>query len=621
MSMPTTSPSSPGSSQFSIRPLANPHTFRNVAHSPPGKHDEGAHLQRSRVIRKATDAEKQMGLFKYFGGINRDQLHKLNQKQQITAQEDRQHNIEKEAHRKLTMAEKKRAGARVRKQRERDRKKAMKLAAAGEDNVKMSEVQNTADLPPVAEMSRPKRSIMAGVAKDVKGRGAKRKWDDKDRINVNWKHPLIFAMIIEAQKEIKLYSVRWSPQEIVSRCQGKSWLIFGHLLPQTLGRWIDRSKPEPCWSAAVLDEVRLHGNTPRWQRIRLPLLHAHPEVATKIVHELKNLRKTGMSITVPAVRAVVQAYMQLLAPEVNDFKCSDSWIRKFVFREEELRWVMRKPTKAAQKVPKNADELILIAFYRHVLSFRDGPIQHPCFRVNMDQTQFLLQMGGGLTFEILGSRQVPVVGLEEKRAFTLVVAVSSSGELLPFQAIYQGMTNASVPSKNAKGYAEIERRGFLLDYSGTKTYWSNIITMQRWVSKILVPYWNAKKLELNLDDQECLLQLDVWSVHRSREFQDWVRKTYPWIILDFVPGGCTGLFQPCDVGIQRPLKLAARKSQQNDLLQEAKRKLESGDMAEFIVFDKTLGTLRNRSVQWMLDAHDAVNTPEIVLKVRECTIC
>jgi hypothetical protein len=132
----------------------------------------------------------------------------------------------------------------------------------------------------------------------------------------------------------------------------------------------------------------------------------------------------------------------------------------------------------------------------------------------MDQTQFPLQMGGGLTFETLGSKQVSVSGLEEKHAFSLVVAISGKGDVLPFQGVYQGMTIASTPSNKAHGYAEAIKRGFLFDYSGMKTYWCNIVMMQRWVSKILVPYWKAKMDKFKLEEQECLLQLDIWAVHR-----------------------------------------------------------------------------------------------------------
>jgi hypothetical protein len=130
----------------------------------------------------------------------------------------------------------------------------------------------------------------------------------------------------------------------------------------------------PYWSAVVIVKVKLHGNTPHWQRIRTPLLDAHPQASRKIVLELKDLQKTGTIITIPCIRAVVQVYMGILAPEVVNFKCSDTWICKFVFREKELCWVMCKPTKATQKVPINAEDLILITFHRHVLTFRDGPI-------------------------------------------------------------------------------------------------------------------------------------------------------------------------------------------------------------------------------------------------------
>jgi hypothetical protein len=109
----------------------------------------------------------------------------------------------------------------------------VKQATKEETSAEISEVA------PLAEMSQPKCDIMANVPKDPKGRGRKCKWDDKECVNVNWKHPLVFSLIMEAQKEIKLHSARWSPQEIVSQCTVKSWLIFRHLLPQTLGCWID----------------------------------------------------------------------------------------------------------------------------------------------------------------------------------------------------------------------------------------------------------------------------------------------------------------------------------------------------------------------------------------------
>ena len=119
--------------------------------------------------------------------------------------------------------------------------------------------------------------------------------------------------------------------------------------------------------------------------------------------------------------------------------------------------------------------------------------------------------------------------------------------------------------------------------------------------------------EHQLTSQECILQLDAWSVHRTT-YKEWIAKKYPWIIVDFIPAGCTGLAQPCDVGIQRPLKLSIRRSQQQDILDEVKAKLGEDDDST-IILDKTIGTLRDRTVHWALQAYKEINKPEIVMKV------
>jgi hypothetical protein len=82
-------------------------------------------------------------------------------------------------------------------------------------------------------------------------------------------------------------------------------------------------------------------------------------------------------------------------------------------------------------------------------------------------------------------------------------------------------------------------------------YWSNQKTMQLFVDHILAPYFEETKVKLGCPaHQKSLWTIDVWSVHRSNEFLDWMSAKHPTIIVDFVPGGCTGVAQPCDVGIQ-----------------------------------------------------------------------
>jgi hypothetical protein len=139
--------------------------------------------------------------------------------------------------------------------------------------------------------------------------------------------------------------------------------------------------------------------------------------------------------------------------------------------------------------------------------------------------------------------------------------------------------------------------------------------MKAWVTKIVVPYWRGKMAELKLSSQECVLQLDVWKVHCSREFTAWMKETYPWITLEFVPGGCTGLWQPCDIGIQRPLKLCVKRNQQADLVKETLQQFANRVAPTEVKFNVSLGCLRDRSVAWLVSAYLEINKSNIILQV------
>ena len=185
---------------------------------------------------------------------------------------------------------------------------------------------------------------------------------------------------------------------------------------------------------------------------------------------------------------------------------------------------------------------------------------------------------------------------------------------MPFQAIYQGISKVSCPLSKARYVAETKAAGILFEYSGTTTYWSNQQMTQSFVDKILTPYFDGKKQDLGLPETQCALwQIDVWSVHRSQKFRDWMRDNHPTILVDFIPGGCTGIHQPCDVGIQRPLKRLYHEDVVNQLLMQFDEK-QDGE-PEALIFNETLGVLRDSSVRWLWDAFNAVNKPNLVKKV------
>jgi len=130
--------------------------------------------------------------------------------------------------------------------------------------------------------------------------------------------------------------------------------------------------------------------------------------------------------------------------------------------------------------------------------------------VNTDQTQVIYAPGSKLTWAKTGSWQITVIGEDEKCAFTLVVFILNSGELLPFQAIYQGYSTRSCPSKSAPDYQAAKVAGFCFEYSKTKTYWSTQETMHFFVEEILVPYlleqkanWGCQRARSQFDRLMC----------------------------------------------------------------------------------------------------------------------
>ncbi|KAF9066545.1 hypothetical protein BDP27DRAFT_1384278 [Rhodocollybia butyracea] len=117
-----------------------------------------------------------------------------------------------------------------------------------------------------------------------------------------------------------------------------------------------------------------------------------------------------------------------------------------------------------------------------------------------------------------------IINVDEKRAFTLLVGSSASGDILPFQAVWAGKTEKSLPSKDAPGMTEALQRGFHFTFAASEKK-----TMKEYIEDILIPYVKdiiASDPGLD-DDQKAVFYIGVYPVH-------------PGIILIFVPANCMG---------------------------------------------------------------------------------
>ena len=473
----------------------------------------------------------------------------------------------------------------------------------------------------LAEASRPHRAFRESLH-DPDSCGRKRKPENMiptDAVCVNWQHPLLWSQIILAATKV---GYTMSPIAIAMELKRRNPGQFAKITPQVIGTWIDRSSTCPVWKPEVIQRAQ-KGNQPPGHVNRRNILSPYPHIISGIIDQLRKLRKAGVPLNIPQCRGIMVARLHHAIPEVfqviakdgSVFRCSESWVKHFIYQN--LKWSFRRSTRASQKTPANADELCHQQFLRHAITARDTVIPTAGFRVNIDQMNIVYQCATSSTYEDVGASQVAVVGKDEKRAFTLLIGISDSGDALPFQAIFQGTTQRSCPSRKSALYDVAMNLGFKFEFSNTDTYWSTFDLMCKYVCDILVPYFTEQKKRARAsDDQECILQLDVWAVHRSVTFRTWLDQNYPWIIYLFVPGGCTGIAQPCDVGIQRPLKLSIKHSQHADVVDETLGYLKDGTDPAELQIDTRIGTLRDRTVGWMVRAYHTINKPELVRKVR-----
>jgi DDE superfamily endonuclease len=441
---------------------------------------------------------------------------------------------------------------------------------------------------------------------DLDSCGRKRKPENMiptDAVCVNWQHPLLWSQIVQATAKV---GYGMSPLAIATELKRRDPEQFARITPQVIGAWIDRSGTRPVWKPEVIQRAQ-NGNQPPGRVTRTNILAPYPHIVSGIVDQLRKLRKAGIPLNVARCRGIMVARLHHAVPQVfqvvakdgSVFRCSESWVMRFIY--DNLKWSFRRATRAAQKTPDNADELCHQQFLRHAITARDTAMPSAGFRVNIDQTNIVYQCASSSTYEAVGASQVAVVGKDEKRAFTLLVGISDSGDVLPFQVIFQGSTQRSCPTRESALYEEAMDLGFKFEFLNTDTYWSTFDLMCKYVHDILVPYFTEQKDRVGAnEDQECILQLDVWAVHRSVAFRTWLDENYSWIIYLFVPGGCTGIAQPCDVGIQRPLKLSIKHSQHADVVDEMLGYLEKGTDPANLRIDTCVGILQDRAVGWLV---------------------
>jgi hypothetical protein len=394
---------------------------------------------------------------------------------------------------------------------------------------------------------------------------------------------------------------------------------FDQLSFSTIEGWFHRTISEDgarnvLWVEKILQKVRARESMFSRPSGKEGILNTYPEIGVKIVKMLKAIRNAGAIVNSSICRSVIVGILEVELPAIlskngGHFKVSLTWVRCFVNRN--LSWSFRAPTTAAQKLPDDWEEQGELLIYRLAYYIRMYSI-HPSRVINADQTGVvLIPSGDDRTYDDCGTKEVKVIGGEEKRACTAVVGSTSSGRLLPLQSVWKGSTVKSLPDQASRASSEAVGFHYTLN---KKNHWSSLSTTKEYFKLIIEPYLQAtlddeRKVDPTLDENYrpyFVFLIDCWKIHKSKDFLEWIKATYPTALILFIPARCTGKFQPADLILQRALKHEIRRQFNSKMAAKVKEHLALERKIEDFKFDTTLGFLRNLMPELLLAAYEYV---------------
>jgi hypothetical protein len=244
-----------------------------------------------------------------------------------------------------------------------------------------------------------------------------------------------------------------------------------------------------------------------------PILEDYPHVTTEIVKDLQEHRNVGLLLSIFLVQPIISAVFEKRVPHLlqptpgRTFKVSKAWTREFI--ERNLNWSYRAPTIVASKLPADYADQGKTMAHRVAYLMRLYNISKSLV-VNFDQTGInLIPIGNSRTWKTRGTRHIHFIGIEDKRAISIVVSSSTTGIVLPMQIIFTIKTPQSLPPHNF-GRILCSLTGSYLTY--TNNHRSNMQSMKYFVYWVLESYRLAQIKLLKLSKTQRM----VWLIDTRR---------------------------------------------------------------------------------------------------------
>ena len=218
-------------------------------------------------------------------------------------------------------------------------------------------------------------------------------------------------------------------------------------------------------------------------------------------------------------------------------------IRRFLSSKN---MVIRSSTHEAQRAPQEMEDEArdFVERVRPLLSCRN---RDKNFILNMDQTPVFFSMTPNTTLTERGSRTVNVrKSSGSTQRLTVAVAVTAAGKFLKPLIVFKGKPGGRIEKKELPTFSD---RCF---YGVQEKAWMSEVLCLRWVEDVLKP-WAEQAPEHVVP----FLLLDSYKCHLMTSMVDAIQALG--VEVEHVPGGCTGLTQTVDLGINKLLKCHIRR--------------------------------------------------------------
>jgi len=204
-------------------------------------------------------------------------------------------------------------------------------------------------------------------------------------------------------------------------------------------------------------------------------------------------------------------------------------------------FVYRMGTHESQRKPDEVQEEAT-DYMRLIHPFLIGNHHDPRFILNMNQTPVYFSMNAKRTLELIGKKTIHIrTSTNDTKRATVAVTIAGDGTVLPSVVVFKGKANGRIAKKEFATFPTSHH------YHCQDAAWMDETVMLAWVDQVLRPY-----VQTAPEDIVPILILDSYRCHMMASVVQKIQELG--VEVKHIPGGCTSLCQPIDVGFNKPFK-------------------------------------------------------------------